>query len=86
MMMSLMCYKESWYRFYVNEKMEKRKMIFKPKFKQIRDLYIQNKKKFNFAILKGHKRPITCCKFVPLKKMIISGAKDGSLIYCKFLV
>lgn len=37
---------------------------------------------FDRVELKGHKRPITCCKFVPLKQLLVSAGKDGSLICC----
>lgn len=41
-------------------------------------------KGFRRIELKGHTKPITCCRFVPLKKMLVSAAKDGSILVCKF--
>jgi ribosomal RNA-processing protein 9 len=40
-------------------------------------------KGFDRVEIKGHMRQITCCRFVPLKPMLISAAKDGSILYCR---
>lgn len=34
-------------------------------------------------ILKGHTKPITCCKWLSNTKTLVSCAKDGSIIVCK---
>ena len=35
---------------------------------------------FDRVQLKGHTRQITCCRFVPLKSVLVSAAKDGSIL------
>ena len=64
----------------LSDQLVKRKLKFEQLLPQIKPE--DAARGFDRVELKGHKRPITCCKFVPLKPLLVSAAKDGSVICC----
>ena len=78
---SLDTYRTHSYGFRVT-KLIKRKMKFEPIISTIKSEDITSG--FQRIELKGHTRTITCCKFVPLKRVLVSASKDSSIILCKF--